>query len=158
MRSGCARERSTQLLRMSRPPVLIVIDDEPSILALIERIVRPAGFKTILHSRARDALAALPEERPDIALVDLQMPELGGLDVLREIRQVHPECGVILMTGHASVESAIEAGQLGAVVFLNQPRAVERLRRGLGDVKEGGTRRAALLTFEEGEGERLGMG
>ena len=140
---------------MSRPPVLIVIDDEPSILALIERIVRPAGFKTILHSRARDALAALPEERPDIALVDLQMPELGGLDVLREIRQVHPECGVILMTGHASVESAIEAVKLGALDYLTKPLDMQRLRRHLDDVKEEATRRAAILTSESATAKRL---
>src|SRR3954470_13584081 len=155
MSSGCVRERSTQLLRMSRPPVLIVVDDEPSILALIERIVRPAGFKTILHSRARDALAALPEERPDIALVDLQMPELGGLDVLREIRQVHPEGGVILMTGHASVESAIEAVKLGALDYLTKPLDVQRLRRHLDDVKEEATRRAAIVASESDTAKRL---
>ena len=64
-------------------PVLLVVDDEPGMLALIERIVAPTGFQTVLHSSAREALDRLAVDRADVALVDLRMPELGGLDVLR---------------------------------------------------------------------------
>ena len=103
-------------------PVLLVIDDEPGILTLVERVVRSSGFRTILHTSAKEALAMLATERADVALVDLRMPELGGLDVLRAIRQEQPECGVILMTAHASVDSAIEAVKLGASAGLRVHR------------------------------------
>ena len=140
---------------MSRPPVLVVIDDEPNILALVERVVRPAGFKTILHSSARDALAKIEDERPDVALVDLQMPELGGLDVLRAIREMRPECGVILMTGYASVESAIEAVKLGALDYFTKPLDIPRLRRRLTEVKDDAERRAEILASESVTARRL---
>jgi two-component system, NtrC family, response regulator HydG len=140
---------------MSRPPVLVVIDDEPNILSLVERIVRPTGFRTILHASARDALSRIDEERPDVALVDLQMPELGGLDVLRAIRDARPECGVILMTGYASVDSAIEAVKLGALDYLTKPLDIQRLRRRLTDVKDDAMRRAEILASESLTAHRL---
>lgn len=99
------------------PPVLLVIDDEPGMLALAERAVRPSGYRVVAHTSAYDGLASLSAEHPDVALIDLQMPELGGLDVLRAIRERQPQCGVILMTAHASVDTAIEAIKLGALDF-----------------------------------------
>ena len=135
--------------------MLLVIDDEPGILALVERVVRPTGFRTILHSSATEALALLPAERPDVALVDLRMPELGGLDVLRAIRHAQPECGVILMTGHASVESAIAAVKLGALDYLTKPLDFDRLRRLLTGAKEDAARRAELFTSEGLTAKRL---
>jgi len=137
------------------PPVLLVIDDEPGMLSLVERVVRSTGFRTILHTSAREALAILAVERPDVALVDLRMPELGGLDVLRAIRQVQPECGVILMTGHASVDSAIEAVKLGALDYLTKPLDIERLRQLLTQAKEETLQRAELLVAESTTARRL---
>jgi two-component system, NtrC family, response regulator HydG len=136
-------------------PVLLVIDDEPGMLALVERVVRSTGFKTILHTSAREALAMLPSESADAALVDLQMPELGGLDVLRAIRQAQPQCGVILMTAHASVDSAIEAVKLGALDYLTKPLDIERLRQLLTDVREDVERRAELLASESATAKRM---
>jgi two-component system response regulator HydG len=136
-------------------PVLLVIDDEPGMLALVERVVRSTGFKTILHTSAREALAMLPSESADAALVDLQMPELGGLDVLRAIRQAQPQCGVVLMTAHASVDSAIEAVKLGALDYLTKPLDIERLRQLLTDVREDVERRAELLASESATAKRM---
>ena len=142
---------------MSAPasPVLLVIDDEPGMLALVERAVRGTGFKTILHTSATEALAMLPSEAADAALVDLQMPELGGLDVLRAIRQVQPQCGVILMTAHASVDTAIEAVKLGALDYLSTPLDIDRLRQLLTEVREDVERRAALLASETATARRM---
>ena len=140
---------------MSRPPVLVVIDDEPNILALVERVVRPTGFRTILHASPREALAKIQDERPDVALVDVQLPELGGLDVLRAIRELRPECGVILMTGGPSVESAIEAVKLGALDYFTKPLDIQRLRRRLSEVKDDAARRAEILASESVTARRL---
>jgi DNA-binding NtrC family response regulator len=136
-------------------PVLLVIDDEPGMLALVERVVAPTGFRTILHASAREALERLHGEAPDVALVDLRMPEVGGLDVLRAIRQARPQCGVILMTGHASVESAIEAVKLGALDYLTKPLDLARLRTLLGDARDEAERRAAVLATDSQLARRL---
>ncbi|HXG55781.1 MAG TPA: response regulator, partial [Vicinamibacterales bacterium] len=113
-------------------PRLVVIDDEPGMLALVERIARPVGFDVEMHTSARLALAQLELRPADAALVDLRMPELGGIEVLQAIRQAQPECQVILMTAHASIDSAIEAVKLGALDYLSKPLDIERLRQLLG--------------------------
>src|SRR3954468_6237839 len=90
-------------------PRLLIVDDEPAILTVIERFAHRLGFEVIFRSSGREALACLADVKPDVALVDLQMPELSGIDVLRAVRTADPSCQVILMTGHATVETAIEA-------------------------------------------------
>jgi DNA-binding NtrC family response regulator len=83
------------------------------------------------------------------------MPEIGGLDVLRAIREVQPHCQVILMTAHASVDSAIDAVKLGALDYLSKPLDVARLRQLLSGVREERERRAALLAAESETACRL---
>jgi two-component system response regulator HydG len=138
-----------------RKPVLLAIDDEPGMLALIERFAIPAGFDVVTHASAREALARIVQLSPDVALVDLQMPEVGGLDVLRAIRETQPQCQVILMTGHAAVDSAMEAVKLGAMDYLSKPLDFERLRQLLAQVQEELTNRAALMHAESETAHRL---
>ena len=140
---------------MSDAPVLFVIDDEPGMLSLIERAVSSTGYRTVLHSNPSEAISMLAHERADAALVDLRMPEVGGLDVLRAIRQVQPACGVILMTGHASVDTAIEAVKLGALDYLTKPVDFDRLRQLLVEAREDTARRAELLASESMTAKRL---
>ncbi|HXG69381.1 MAG TPA: response regulator, partial [Gemmatimonadaceae bacterium] len=138
-------------------PRLVVIDDEPGMLALVERIARPAGFDVEVHTSGRLALAQLALRPAEAALVDLRMPELGGIEVLQAIRQAQPECQVILMTAHASIDSAIEAVKLGALDYLSKPLDIERLRQLLGGVRDGLARRVALLEAENATAQRLGL-
>lgn len=139
----------------TKQPVLLVIDDEPGMLSLVDRIVRPAGFTVVRHTSAREALASLAASPADVALVDLQMPEIGGLEVLKAIREMQPQCAVILMTAHAAVESAIEAVKLGALDYLSKPLDIDRLRQLLDEAREDAARRAALLSAESQTAHRL---
>ena len=68
-----------------RQPRLIVVDDEPGMLGLIERAVRPSGYDVSVYTSAREALGRLETEPADVAIVDLRMPEIGGLDLLRQM-------------------------------------------------------------------------
>ena len=138
-----------------RGPLLCVVDDEPGMLGLIDRVVRPTGYEVALYSSAREALSRMSADAPDVALVDLRMPELGGLDVLRAIREAQPECQVILMTAHGSVDTAIEAVKLGALDYLAKPIDFDRLRQLLASVREERDRRAALMAAETETAKRL---
>src|SRR5579862_7319291 len=109
-------------------PTLLVVDDDPQILPLIERHARQLGFRVVLSSGGKQALDSFDELKPDVALVDRQMPDLGGLDVLRAIRAQDPDCQIILMTGDATLESAIEAVKAGALDYLTKPFDFARLR------------------------------
>jgi two-component system response regulator HydG len=137
------------------PPLLLVIDDEPGLPALIERAVSSTGFRIVSHTSARRALAMLPSERADVALVDLQAADLGGLHVLRAIRDAHPQCGVILMTADASADGAIEAVKLGALDYVTKPLDFNRLQQLLTSVREDAARRAELLASENATAHRL---
>ena len=97
-----------------RRPRLLIVDDEPSILMLVRRFAESRDFEVITHAGGHSLLAELATLKPDAALLDRHMPEVGGLDVLRVIRDIDSQCQVILMTGDATVESAIQAVKLGA--------------------------------------------
>jgi two-component system response regulator HydG len=140
---------------MIRKPVLLVVDDEPGMLGLIQRFAEPAGFDVHTNTSARDAIATIGERAPDVAIVDLRMPEVNGLDVLRAIREAQPECRVILMTAHAEVDSAIEAVKLGAMDYLAKPLDFERLRQLLGGVHQDLVNRAALMAAESETAHRF---
>ena len=97
---------------MSETPTLLAIDDEPGVLAVVERFARGLNFNVVCLSDGRGAIEQVSQLHPAVVLVDLQMPEVNGLDVLKAIRKVDPLCHVVLMTGHASVDSAIEPSAL----------------------------------------------
>ncbi len=131
-----------------RRATLLAIDDEPGMLALVERFARDLDFHVVCHSAGPDALKEIGALRPDAVLVDLQMPEMSGIEVLRAIRAVDPACAVVLMTGHASVDSAIEAVRLGALDYLTKPLDLDRLRDLLTTVVKGIERRETLLKHD----------
>lgn len=129
-------------------PTLLAIDDEPAVLALVERFARSLNFNVVCHSGGRDGLHHVPHVQPDVVLVDLRMPEVDGLDVLRAIRDIDPTCAVVLMTGNASVDSAMEAVRLGALDYLTKPLDLERLRDLLTTVQKGIEQRETLLRID----------
>ncbi len=134
---------------------LLVVDDEPGVLQLVERFARELGFDVQYRGSGREALAVLPDLKPDVALVDLQMPELDGIDVLRAMRAAAPDCQVILMTGHATVDTAVQAVQAGALDYIEKPFDLERLRRLLVGVRDGIERREALLQADANVAQRV---
>src|SRR5207302_1324855 len=87
-------------------PILLIVDDDPGIVSLIERFAEPLSFTVVAHTSPRVALSSLLETKPDIALVDLQMPDVDGLDVLRHISTNLPTCQVSLMSGHPTAGAA----------------------------------------------------
>jgi two-component system response regulator HydG len=115
---------------------------------LVTRFAEKQGFTVIPHSSGRDTLAELHTLRPDVAMVDLRMPDVGGLDVLRAIRGHHAGCQVILMTGEATIDTAIEAIKLGAMDYLSKPLDLTRLGQLLTIVRDDLDKRRLVLASE----------
>ena len=138
-----------------RRPRLLVVDDEPAILTLVERFAEGEDFEVVTRTGGMALLAELPSLKPDVALLDRQMPELGGLDILRTIRDIDPECQIILMTGFATVDSAIEAVKLGALDYLSKPLDFVRLRELLQTVRFGIERRQRLMAADSDLASRI---
>jgi DNA-binding NtrC family response regulator len=136
-------------------PTLVVVDDEQGILDVVSRFARRTGFDVIPCSGGRDAIAQLQIRRADVAMVDLRMPDIGGLDVIRAIREIDPHCQAVLMTGYASVDTAVEAIKLGAMDYLSKPLDFGRLQLLLTSVRDEIERRRSLLTIEGDVAKRL---
>src|SRR3954466_6681176 len=136
-------------------PLLVVVDDEQPILDVVSRFARRAGYETETCSNGREAIALLQTRRADLVLVDLRMPDVGGLDVLRAIRDIDPGCQAVLMTGYASVETAVEAIKLGATDYLSKPIDFQRLDQLLVGVRDDLERRRNLLSIESDVARRL---
>src|SRR5438309_1479557 len=129
-------------------PLLMVVDDEPPVLKVIERLAGKAGFDVVTCGSGSEAMRALLRKPADLAMVDLRMPDVNGLDLLRQIRSVVPSCEVILMTAYAAVDSAVEAIKLGAREYLTKPFDFDRLRQVLGDIRVELERRAQVVALE----------
>lgn len=133
---------------MGTKPTLLAIDDEPGVLAIVERFAHRFGFNVVSRTDARAALAELSVVEPDAVIVDLKMPDINGLEVIRAIREIDPTCQIILMTAHASVDIAIEAVKLGALDYVSKPFDLERLGGLLTGVCKRIERRERLLQVD----------
>jgi DNA-binding NtrC family response regulator len=129
-------------------PLLLVVDDEPPVLKIVERLAAKAGFEVAACGSGAEAMRMLARRPADLAMVDLRMPDVNGLDLLRQIRATHPGCEVILMTAYAAVDSAVEAIKLGAREYLTKPFDFERLRQVLVDIRHELERRAEVVALE----------
>ena len=129
-------------------PLVLIVEDDTTLCSMLERFIREQGFDVMTFPDGRPALASLPSIHPEVALVDLQMPEIGGLEVLRAMRQAAPDCRVVLMTGQPSVETAIEAVKLGALDYLSKPFEFDRVRELLATVGQGLEQRQEVFAVE----------
>ncbi|OFW32349.1 MAG: hypothetical protein A3G76_07330 [Acidobacteria bacterium RIFCSPLOWO2_12_FULL_65_11] len=136
-------------------PQLLVVDDDVPVLRVIERLAAKAGYDVVACANGSEALRALARKPADLAMVDLRMPDVNGLDLLRQIRASVPSCEVILMTGFAAVDSAVEAIKLGAREYLTKPFDFDRLRQVLAEIREELDRRAHVVALEDEVARRL---
>jgi len=111
---------------MERPSVLIV-DDEADIRDALEDILKDKYHVSAVQD-GREAIRSLERSEYDVVLLDLKMPYLTGMDVLREIRKNRRDSSVIMLTGYATVETAVEAMKLGAYDFIRKPIGMENVR------------------------------
>ncbi len=107
---------------------ILVIDDEPDIRELIQEILEDEGFTVNVAQNGQDAREARRARRPDLILLDIWMPDIDGISLLKEWYEHDQQpCPVIMISGHGTVETAVEATRLGAYDFLEKPLSLNKL-------------------------------
>src|SRR3982751_2414640 len=106
---------------------ILIIDDERPILLTLEALLGRHGFQVQTAASAAHGLRALASGSPALVLLDLQLPDADGLQMLEQIKTDHPETQVIILTAHDSLNNAIESIKRGAYHFISKPYAPEEL-------------------------------
>jgi DNA-binding NtrC family response regulator len=109
-------------------PSILIVDDQASITHFLTRALLDEGYAARAVGTVAEALAAIAEEVPDVAILDLRLPDGNGLQLLQRVKAIEEEVAVILMTAHGEVESAVRAMKCGAADYLQKPVNLEQLK------------------------------
>ncbi|UCE19757.1 MAG: sigma-54-dependent Fis family transcriptional regulator [Gemmatimonadota bacterium] len=113
---------------MSEQSKILVVDDEQSVLEILSEILSQEGFQCTTSKNPEEALALLKRDTYHLVITDLKMPGKDGITLLREMKEYDPETCVILLTGHGSIETAVEAMKIGAYDYITKPEDFQRIR------------------------------
>lgn len=107
---------------------ILIADDEKNMRWALEKALSKEGYIIITASDGKSALEMYKEHEPDLVLLDIRMPEMDGIDVLREIRKINDSTQVVIMTAHGTLENAVEALRLGAIDYVTKPFDIEEVK------------------------------
>ena len=139
---------------------LLIVDDETRFLNAIAQRLTKRGFDVRTAENGKDAIQLARSEKFDIALLDLRMPGMDGGEVLRVLKEEHQFLEAIILTGHGSLESAVELTKLGAYSYLPKPYELEKLIQVLQEAYQARLRKKfasdqatmeKIMTLAEGE-------
>ena len=119
---------------------VLVVDDEERVVQSITGVLEDEGFQVATARSGEEAIGIFQQEKPDVTLVDIWMPGMDGLEVLKRLKWMSPDCQVIMISGHATISTAMTAVKLGAFDFIEKPLSLDLLlqtiRRALDQQKE----------------------
>ena len=108
---------------------ILIIDDEAPILDLMTQLCKGMGHEVLAYQTGREGVAALSTESPDLAVVDLRIGDMDGLEIVKKCADDFPEMPVVMVTGFGTVETAVEAMKLGAFDYMTKPFELDDLQR-----------------------------
>jgi DNA-binding NtrC family response regulator len=112
---------------MTTTPKVLLVDDEERFRLTLAKLLTVRGLKVTTLGSGREALDALQQDPYDIIVLDVRMPGMDGIETLAEIKKISPMTEVIILTGHASVDAAVDIMKLGGYDYLLKPCSVEDL-------------------------------
>jgi UDP-3-O-[3-hydroxymyristoyl] N-acetylglucosamine deacetylase len=112
---------------VSTAGTILVVDDEAGIRESVRGVLADEGFRVLEAEDGRGALRLMAQERPRLVILDIWMPEMDGIELLRHIRDAHPGTPVIVISGHGNIETAVTATKLGAFDFIEKPFSLDGL-------------------------------
>ncbi|MCA9253987.1 MAG: sigma-54-dependent Fis family transcriptional regulator, partial [Phycisphaerales bacterium] len=127
---------------------ILIVDDERTLLANLALQLGRAGYECRAVDNGASAMEALEESEPDIALVDIRLPDMSGLELIAQLRQAGRDFPIVVMTAYGSVENAVEAMKVGASDYLQKPVSITELQVVLDRVLQHNRLRDRLDVFE----------
>src|SRR5512144_739702 len=106
---------------------ILIIDDEESVLKRLADVMRDEGYEVVTAGSGREGIVLLNEAQPALALLDIAMPDMDGIETLRRIRELRPDLPVIMVTGHGTIETAVKTTKMGAYDFMVKPPELAHL-------------------------------
>lgn len=106
---------------------ILVVDDEDDLRMLLDHVVTSAGYEVVTASDGEEAMMMLGKSKFDVALLDIQMPNASGIEVLKYIQKNSPGTKAIILTGYADLKHAMEAREFGAQDFISKPYKIEEI-------------------------------
>lgn len=108
-------------------PTILIVDDEPTICQSLSGLLSDEGYEVTSVLNGYEALKLIEMDSPDIVLLDIWMPGIDGIETLKEIKKKHPLLPVIIITGHGTIETAVNAVKIGAYDMIEKPLSIERV-------------------------------
>ena len=119
-----------------RPSRILVVDDEVVIRALLNEILSEEGYEVTTASGGSQAISILDQDRFDLIITDIMMPEVDGMEVLLYARRIDPKCPVIMITGYPSAETIERLTSLGASDYITKPFSPDLIKQTVGKILE----------------------
>ena len=125
-------------------PLILVVDDEPDIRELIKDILEDENYEVRIAADGQEAQQIFNEQQPDLILLDIWMPDIDGISLLKEFKQQNKNVTIVMMSGHGTIETAVEATRLGASDFIEKPLSTAKLLRGVEQALENRAKQASI--------------
>jgi len=140
-----------------KKPLVYVVDDDVRLAETLCGILAKAGYDTTTLHDGRSAVAAVKEHRPDAMLLDLMLPDIDGIEVIRQTQAVAPGLPIVMLSGQGSIKAALEATRLGAYDFLEKPPDANRIRLTIANALERGRLERRVGRLQDEIAERYQM-
>jgi len=129
MPASAGRTRAGRVVRaMKERKKVLVVDDQVGIRVLLVEVFSTEGYETYQASNGKAALQIAREKRPDLVLLDMKIPGMDGLEILKQIREFDPSIKVIMMTAYGELAMIRKATDLGALMHFTKPFDIDELR------------------------------
>jgi two-component system, response regulator, stage 0 sporulation protein F len=107
---------------------LLIVDDQYGIRILLNELFQKDGYNTFQAANGVQALAIVAKEEPDLMILDMKIPGMDGLEILRRVKKTNPEINVIIMTAYGELDMIHEAMELGAITHFAKPFDIDEIR------------------------------